>query len=155
MTNVARPSRVRRAVAGAALGGLLAMGGHTVHAVDFAHQNYLLHCSGCHLPDGSGSVVNDVPTLHGVPGQFLHSPSGRAFLAQVPGVAYSALNHRDAAEVLNWMIERYSREAAPADFVPYTAEEVRRYRATSPADIMGLRSEVLADLRARGIAVEY
>ena len=124
-------------------------------AVDFAHQNYLLHCAGCHLPDGSGSAANDVPSLHGIPGHFARIPEGRAFLTQVPGVAYSPLSDAEAAEILNWMLYRYSKDTLPADFTPFTEAEVKRLRAERPAEIFKVRDAVLARLRKMGVQVDY
>lgn len=124
-------------------------------ATEWAQQNYLLYCSGCHLPDGRGSAVNDVPSLHGIPAQFIKVPRGRAFLAQVPGILYSPLSDAEAAEIINWMLAEYSRGLLPADFVPYTAQEVATHRKVRPANIMKLRAEILAELAAMGVSVDY
>lgn len=124
-------------------------------ATDFAHQNYLLHCAGCHLPDGTGSAPNDVPTLHRIPGEFIKVPSGREFLAQVPGIVYSPLSDAEVAEILNYVLSRYNSEVLPAGFEPYTAQEVAGYRAVKPASIMKVRERVIADLAERGVVIEY
>jgi hypothetical protein len=124
-------------------------------ATEWARQNYLLYCSGCHLPDGRGSAVNDVPSLHGIPGQFIKVPRGRAFLAQVPGILYSPLTDAEAAEIINWMLAEYSSELLPADFKPYTPQEVALHRRVRPANIMKLRAEILAELAALGVTVDY
>jgi mono/diheme cytochrome c family protein len=124
-------------------------------ATDFGRQNYLLHCSGCHLPDGSGSAPNEVPTLHGIPGHFASIPEGRAFLTQVPGIAYSSLSDAEVAEILNWSLWEFSRDTLPPDFRPFTPEEVTRLRAVRPAAIFKVRAEVLELLRQRGVTVEY
>ncbi len=139
----------------AAYGWLLALAAGPVAASDFVRQNYLLHCSGCHLPDGSGSAANDVPTLHDVPGHFARLPEGRAFLTQVPGISYSPLSDAEAAEILNWMLYEYSKSTLPADFVPFTEAEVRRLRAERPAEIFKLRDSVLVRLREMGVQVDY
>ena len=125
------------------------------HATDFARQNYLLHCAGCHLPDGTGSKPNDVPTLHGIPGHFASLPEGRAFLSQVPGISYTPLSAVEAAEVLNWTLQHFSKDTLPPDFKPFTPEEVTRYRAERPASIFAVRSAVLAKLAAKGVQVDY
>jgi hypothetical protein len=49
----------------------------------------------------------------------------------VPGVATSALANGDLAEVMNWMFWRFDKEHLPADFLPFTAEEIGRLR-TAP-----------------------
>lgn len=137
-----------------ALLGLLAWG-QLALATDFGRQSYLLNCAGCHLPDGSGSPANDVPTLHAIPGHFASLPAGRSFLTQVPGVAYSALNDTEVAEVLNWILLNFSRDTLPPSFVPFTPEEVHRLRAVRPADIFKVRNAVLSALAAKGIAIKY
>ena len=137
-----------------ALLSLLAWG-QLALATDFGRQSYLLNCAGCHLPDGNGSAPNDVPTLHGIPGLFASVPEGRAFLTQVPGVAYSALNDADVAEVLNWVLLNFSRDTLPAGFEQFTRDEVHRLRAVRPAEIFKVRDAVLATLAAKGIAIKY
>lgn len=143
-----------RAATRALICGLLACTGG-VQATDFGRQNYLLHCAGCHLPDGTGSAPNEVPTLHRIPGEFVKVPRGREFLSQVPGIVYSPLSDAEVAEILNWVLVKYNREVLPKDFEPYTAEEVTGYRAVRPASIMKVRARVLADLAAKGIAIDY
>ena len=135
--------------------GLATLAFLPAQAADFARQNYLLHCAGCHLPDGTGSKPNDVPTLHGIPGHFASLPEGRAFLSQVPGMAYTPLSAAEAAEVLNWTLENFSKSTLPANFKPFTPEEVARYRAERPASIFAVRSAVLAKLAAKGVTVDY
>jgi hypothetical protein len=114
-----------------------------------------LHCSGCHLPDGTGSAANDVPTLHRIPGEFAKVPRGREFLAQVPGIVYSPLSDAEVAEILNWVLVQYNANFLPAGFKPYTTAEVGKYRAIRPANIMKVRAQVLADLAAVGIVIDY
>ena len=126
-----------------------------VAATDFGRQTYLLHCAGCHLPDGTGSAPNEVPTLHRIPGEFVKVPRGREFLAQVPGIVYSPLSDAEVAEILNWILAQYSHEVLPKDFAPYTAVEVAKYRAVRPASIMKVRAQVLVDLAAKGIVIDY
>ena len=58
-------------------------------------------------------------------------PGGRDYLGRVPGVATSPLGNADLAELMNWMFWRFDKEHMPADYVPFTAEEVGRLR-TSP-----------------------
>lgn len=134
---------------------LLAALSTTVNAVDYGRQSYILHCAGCHLPDGSGSKANDVPSLHGTPGHFAGIPEGRAFLTQVPGIAYSSLSNAEVAEILNWILREYSKETLPADFQPFTTAEVDRLRAIRPAEIFKVRAIVLERLAAKGIKIDY
>jgi mono/diheme cytochrome c family protein len=90
--------------------------------------NYTLHCEGCHLADGSASPGR-VPALAGSVAQFLRVPEGRAYLARVPGVANAQLEDADLAALLDWTLRRFDAANLPADFAPYTAEEVHRWRA--------------------------
>lgn len=95
-----------------------------------AWQNWTLNCQGCHRPDGSGSE-GTAPSLAGTVSKFLNVPGGRDYLGRVPGVATSPLGSADLAELMNWMFWRFDKEHMPADYVPFTAEEIARLR-TSP-----------------------
>ncbi len=145
---------VRHARQTLATAGLLLAGG-LANATDFGRQSYLLNCAGCHLPDGTGSAPNDVPTLHGIPGHFASIPEGRAFLVQVPGIAYSQLKDAEVAEVLNWTLVNFSKDTLPANFQNFTTEEISRLRAIRPAEIFKVRGAVLAKLAAKGIELKY
>jgi mono/diheme cytochrome c family protein len=92
-----------------------------------AWQNWTLNCQGCHRPDGTGSA-STAPPLAGVVAKFLAVPGGREYLGRVPGVATSPVGNAELAEILNWMFWRFDREHIPADFSPYTAEEIGRLR---------------------------
>ena len=92
-----------------------------------AWQNWTLNCQGCHRPDGSGTE-GTAPSLSGIVARFLSVPGGREYLARVPGVATSPLSNADLAEVVNWMLWRFDREHLPAQFEPYTADEMGRLR---------------------------
>ncbi len=93
-----------------------------------AWQNWTLNCQGCHRPDGTGSA-GTAPSLAGTVSKFLTVSGGREYLGRVPGVATSALPSADLAELMNWMFWRFDKEHLPADFVPFTAEEIGRLRA--------------------------
>lgn len=92
-----------------------------------AWQNWTLNCQGCHRPDGTGSA-GTAPSLAGTVSKFLTVPGGREYLGRVPGVATSALPSSDLAELMNWMFWRFDKEHMPADFLPFTAEEIGRLR---------------------------
>jgi hypothetical protein len=92
-----------------------------------AWQNWTLNCQGCHRPDGTGSA-GTAPSLAGTVSKFLTVPGGREYLGRVPGVATSALPSADLAELMNWMFWRFDKEHMPADFLPFTAEEIGRLR---------------------------
>ncbi|MFN8544111.1 MAG: hypothetical protein U0807_07890 [Candidatus Binatia bacterium] len=106
--------------------------------------NYVLHCQGCHLEDGA-ATPGSVPALTGV-GRFLRARGGREFLLRVPGVAQSSLDAAALAELLNWMLHRFSAGDLPADFTPYTADEVARGRTQPLTDLEGARRALLDSL---------
>ena len=93
-----------------------------------AEANYMLHCQGCHLPGAEGSEGR-VPPMNDFVGYFLHSKAGREFLIRVPGVAHAALTDDEIAELMNWLLPRFSRAQLPKQFEPFTVAEVSRLRA--------------------------
>ena len=104
---------------------------HPVSAADInqarAHQNYLLNCQGCHLPDAIGSP-GLVPKMKGFIGNFLRVAGGREFIIRVPGAASAPISDEELAELMNWLLEKYSKDQLPDDFKPYTAAEVGKLR---------------------------
>jgi hypothetical protein len=108
-----------------------------------AWQNWTLNCQGCHRPDGTGSA-GTAPSLAGTVSKFLTVSGGREYLGRVPGVATSALPSADLAELMNWMFWRFDKAHLPADFVPFTAEEIGRLRAQPlRLEASQMRSELL------------
>lgn len=124
------------------LSGLLA--GEAV--ADAAKKNYRLHCMGCHQLDGTGSPENGIPSMRDEVGHFLRVPEGRAYLSQVPGTLNTPLSDGETAELLNWVMTNIGRASIPAGFKPYTADDVKTYRATVPQDIPGMRVRLLKQL---------
>lgn len=112
--------------------------------------DYVLHCSGCHALDGTGVEAKGIPQVKDRLGYFLRFPEGRAFLLQVPGLLAAGLSDDRAAGVTNWMIEYFAGPSMPGNFVPYTAEEAKRYRLGKPADISALRKQLAQRLVALG-----
>src|SRR6202171_3641019 len=92
-----------------------------------AWQNWTLNCQGCHRPDGTGSA-GTAPSLAGTVSKFLAVPGGRGYLGRVPGVAPSPLANADLAELMNWMFWRFDKGHLPADFQPFTAQEIGQLR---------------------------
>lgn len=92
-----------------------------------AQINWMLKCQGCHQPNAD-SMPNATPPMAGMVARFLHAPGGREYLVRVPGVATSTLTDEELAELLNWSLYRFDRTHVPADFVPYSATEVRTMR---------------------------
>lgn len=119
-----------------------------------SRTNYLLHCAGCHQPDGSGNPDAGIPNMRGQVGHFLRLPEGRAFLVQVPGTSQSSLSDADVASLLNWMVQANSANEIPADFKPYTPDEVTRLRAEHLPDAPGTRNRIAAQLRDMGYAID-
>jgi mono/diheme cytochrome c family protein len=117
---------------------------NTLSAATYTAQvNYTLHCQGCHLADGSGTP-DKVPALKNEVGRFLQVEGGREFLIQVPGTSQSPMSDAEIADVLNWMLKNFSAEQLPADFVPYTSEEVSRVRPEPLANVSAVRARLVA-----------
>ncbi|SLK02243.1 c-type cytochrome [Novosphingobium mathurense] len=93
-----------------------------------ARVDYMLKCQGCHQPDGQGNPAN-TPPLAGEVARFLSVPGGREFLGRVPGVASVDLDNIRTAQVLNYALFRFDRDHVPADFKPYTADEIGQLRS--------------------------
>jgi mono/diheme cytochrome c family protein len=104
--------------------------------------DYMLNCQGCHLSDGQG-FPGSVPDLRGAMGRFAGVPGGRAYLVQVPGSRNAPIDDAALAAVLNWMMDTFSASTRPADYAPFTREEVARARAESVVDIAGRRAALL------------
>lgn len=94
---------------------------------DRASKNYIINCQGCHLSGGEGSD-GGAPSMVGVVANFLNAPGGREFLLRVPGVATTALKSDAVAEMMNWLIYEFDAEHVPADFKPFTTQEVQMRR---------------------------
>lgn len=107
---------------------------------------YTLHCSGCHGAAGHGVPASGIPDL-AYAGAYLSVPQGRAYLIQVPGISQSRLNDATAADMLNYVLARFSTATLPADFVPYTEAEITRLRANAASDAETQRAAILAALR--------
>ena len=110
-----------------------------------AWVNYALRCQGCHLPDAMG-MQGKVPRMNGFVGYFLHSDEGRRFIVQVPGVSKSTLSDEELSELMNWVLTEFSAAQIPADFVPYTPDEIKQLRTDPEADPLERRGHILAEL---------
>lgn len=122
-----------------------------------AATNYQLQCRGCHLGSGEGAPRNDTPQMAGFVGNFLRVEGGREFLVRVPGVAQAALSDAQIAELLNWILDPQHGMAGastPADFQPYSAEEVGKVRRNALLNLPGTRAALIARMREQGIAIE-
>lgn len=148
----ARQSRTRTATV-----GMIATA-HLVLATAGALANgespsvaYRLHCQGCHFEDGMGTKEGGVPPLPGVAGHFLKHDMGRLYLIHVPGVTNAGLPDDETAALLNYVLTKWGAKELPANFVPFTGEEVHSLRQQPLDDITKLRRNILSDLEKRGI----
>ncbi len=141
-----RPHIMRRAICAIAL--FLSCWAVQAKEISGAHFNYIMHCQGCHLPDGAGTP-DKVPALKQELGRFLQVKGGREFLIQVPGTSQSALSDKEVADVLNWILENFSPDELPADFVPYTTKEISQHRQPL-ANVTEVRTALVAQISATG-----
>lgn len=109
----------------------------------YAHSQYMLHCQGCHLPDGAGFPERSIPRLTDFFGNFLAVEGGREFLVQVPGSSGAPVDDETLAQVLNWMLVTFSKEQLPKTYQPYTAEEVAELRKTPRIEVEKHRAELI------------
>lgn len=120
----------------------------SAYATDPVQFDYMMNCQGCHLPDGSGFPARNVPTITGQLGNFLHVEGGREFLVRVPGSAQSDLNDERLAAVLNWMLNTFSPAELPAQWQPYSAEEVGLLRKSPLLEVTPIRSQLMGRIAA-------
>ena len=104
--------------------------------------DYAVHCQGCHLADGR-ETPGRVPALVGSVGRFARGARGRDYLVRVPGAAQAPIGDAELAALLNWMLLRFDAAGLPADFAPYTADEVARLRCAPLTDVEGERRQLL------------
>lgn len=100
--------------------------------------DYLLHCSGCHLSDGSGTP-HKVPTLRNNLGRIVALAEGRGYLVRVPGSSQAMLDDAGLAAVINWVLTEFNSETLADDFEPFTAEEVKEARSDVLMDPLKFR----------------
>lgn len=107
--------------------------------------NYTMECQGCHGADGSGQN-DEIPALDNHLAKFLTVSGGRAFLAQVPGVAQAPLSDADTAEVLNYMLKRFGPADVAAKYPPYTADEITLLRKTPLTEVKQKRAALVKSI---------
>lgn len=108
-----------------------------------ARSDYLLHCSGCHLENGS-SQISDVPDLRETLGFLASFEAGRAYLVRVPGASQAPLDDAALAQVMNYMLENF--ELKHSGSALFTEEDVTAHRQDSLYDPGTLRAVLLDDL---------
>jgi len=104
-------------------------------------RQYVLHCSGCHGPNGEGLPEKGIPNFKET-GLLVSDPKGRAYLVRVPGVAQSPIDDAGTADLLNWILREYGKSSS-GNFAPFTPAEVARYRANPENDPRRLRQNLL------------
>ena len=107
-----------------------------------ARFDYLLHCSGCHRPDGSG-LAPEVPSLRGPVGSLVASPEGREYIVRVPEVAQSPLDDEDLARLLNWVLSEFNAATLPEGFSPLDGDEVGAARERILTDPIRARQAIV------------
>jgi hypothetical protein len=98
--------------------------------------NYLLHCGGCHLENGEGTLP-EVPDLRRDLDWLAKSAEGRSYLTRVPGASQVPLSDDKLAEVFNWMFEVFY--ARDADITPFTGREISLTRSLPLYDPLAAR----------------
>jgi len=106
--------------------------------------NYQMFCQGCHVADGVG--YKSVPTLKNFMGNFMLTQQGREYLVRVPGSAYSVLNDKDLAKLLNWMLYEFSDPHKDKNWRPYNEQEVSIYRKNPLFETTETRKMVIKNL---------
>lgn len=105
--------------------------------------SYLLHCSGCHIEDGSGDPP-EVPDLRQDLDKLLTSAEGRGYVLRVPGVTDSPITTQEMADLMNWMITEFYPDLE--GFKPYSAVEVQAGRDNRLANPVKFRNEYFPHL---------
>lgn len=106
--------------------GVLAAG-HAWADAPPVREDYVLHCSACHGPNGEGAGTV-TPSLRQT-GRIASLPGGRDYLMRVPGAAQSPLDDARLARLLGWVVEELGGASPPNEFpTSFTAEEVGRAR---------------------------
>ncbi|AFT68448.1 Cytochrome c, mono-and diheme variant [Alloalcanivorax dieselolei B5] len=133
---------------------LMALGGLIIPPAQADPRNdFLLHCSGCHRPDGAGTEVGGIPDFRGYVSSFLMTPEGRHYILQVPGVIGSGLSDRRLTEVMNYVLTTWGQPEHIEASGLLSEQEVRTLRADVLEDVVGYRREVVKALRERGLPV--
>jgi mono/diheme cytochrome c family protein len=104
--------------------------------------NYMLHCMGCHLADGSGAA-GKVPSVRDSLAILATSSAGRRYLVEVPGASQSQLSDLELAQVLSWMVRNLSARPVPPGFADFTAAEVARCRSSPLFEVRATRARLL------------
>ena len=100
--------------------------------------DFLLHCGGCHRPDGSGAPP-EVPDMRNELGWIAESQAGRDYLVQVPGSSQAPLDDAELAAVVNWILTEFNADTLADDFKPLSEQEVAQARSRILMDPLKFR----------------
>jgi len=103
-------------------------------------SDYLLHCGGCHLENGSGNPP-EVPDLRTDIDWLASTRDGRSYLTRVPGASQVPISDARLAAVMNWILRTYYPDE---NLTPFTATEVGQTRRLPLYDPLKAR-EALAE----------
>jgi hypothetical protein len=117
-----------------------------------AEYNYLLHCGGCHIEDGSG-LPPHVPDLRVEMPLFAGFTEGRAYIARVPGVIQAPMDSQQLTDVLNLLLSRFAPEGS--DLQPFSVEEITLYQQEELLDPKKLRDLLLAQISGMSQSSDY
>lgn len=110
---------------------------------------YMLYCSGCHGMDGSGSPQGGIPSFVDGVGSFAGDETGRLYMANVPGVVGANVDAALTATILNYVVDTFAGRSRHGQTRRFEAAEVAGLWARRPADVVGLRRDLV---RAYGAA---
>ena len=150
-----------------AVGAVLA-GARTLSAAP-GSQVFASNCIVCHQPDAKG-VPGIYPPLADTVGLYVKLKAGRAYLAHVPSFGLTGpieshgetvdsnmppltqLSDEDIAAVITYVLTKFNQSLLPADFKPFTAQEVHGYRTKemSETDVHSERAPLLEALKKAG-----
>ena len=102
---------------------------------------YLLHCGGCHLPDGRGNPP-EVPSLRDELGKIVEVPGGRAYLVQVPGSSQAPVTDEELTNIINWILLEFNAATLEPGFTKLTVQEVGKARRQTIADPLKHRAAI-------------
>lgn len=135
---------------GAVLLGALAGPPRSVPGLDPPQSDYVEHCGGCHGIQGT-SFPARVPQLRGRAGYFLCTKESRAYLLELPNVAFSSLDDERLAAMMNFVafdLGSTGADHAAARFTPAEIAEARRHPLSS-ASLIQVRGRVVRQIGKR------
>lgn len=117
-----------------------------------AYKDYMLQCSGCHRFDGEGAELKGIPSFVDSIGLFTRFSEGRSYMLRVPGAAQSQISNDELADVMNWIVAKYSpEEFLENDFRLFTAAEVGASRPYRFDDVAAERHRLTEKMQGKGL----